>query len=101
MSLLREPTSWAAAPQAPAGPRATARFRWIDRETTEELFVEVTGCEVFFEELAHLGFERVALEDATTPRRSADDGAEHGRARQRARVEATPVRQEQRARRGA
>lgn len=75
-----------------AGPRAVASFCWVDSESHEELQVDVRGCEVFFEELVKLGFKRLDGRDIA---------AAEGHPRRRAAVDATPVKQEQRARRGA
>lgn len=79
------------------GLRRIARFLWIDSESGEELSVEVTGGEEFFEKLENLGFERQSRDAAGDPRRSK-------RVRRRARMNVWPAgkaRADQRARRGA
>jgi len=55
------------------GPRALARFLWLDHESGDELAVEVHGSESFFNELENIGFERLddpLQERPRTPRRS-------------------------------
>jgi len=61
--------------------RPVARFLWIDRESGEELSIEVTGAEEFLEKLEGLGFERLLRLEATSDARGA------GRARRRARMD--------------
>lgn len=61
--------------------RSVARFLWIDRESGEELSVEVTGAEEFFEKLESLGFERLLRLEATS------DACRAGRVRRRARMD--------------
>ena len=79
------------------GVRRVARFLWTDSESGEELSVEVTGGEEFFEKLESLGFKRLVRDAAGDPRRSKG-------ARRRARVNVWPAgaeTAEQRRRRGA
>jgi hypothetical protein len=43
--------------------RSSASFLWVDRESGEELKVEVRGDEAFFEELVAIGFKRESSRD--------------------------------------
>lgn len=98
MSESKNHRGWKAATDPRQRPRSVASFVWTDTESEDELIVEVRGCETFFDQLRHLGFERLSQEaredEPATPRRSQNTC-------KRVLMDVTPAQKQLRARRGA